>query len=485
MQTIETTIFSNLVQNHDFFVRVIPYLKEEYFPSFTDKVLLKLIKKYSEKYHKVPSQTALDIQIEKLTNLTSSDYTEIKSKISNLSTVPEDLEWLVDETENYCQQQAMNNALEESIVIKQNSEKPVEHRDPKIQDLGYINDIMKQALSVSFNSSLGLEFFEKWDERFTRYRDKAAKIPFLMNILNYITKGGVERGTLNVILAGVNVGKSLALCHMATEYLLQGSNVLYISMEMSQESVSKRIEANMIDVSLDDFDHIEYGTYDARMKKAKDQCGKGRLFIKQFPTGSANANHFNALMNELKLKSNFKADVVIIDYLGICSSTRIRFSENSYQMVKSIAEELRGLAIEQDVAIWTGAQTTRSAWGSSNINMEDTAESAGLPATCDLMLGVIETEDTITMGQQLVKQIKSRYGDKSIKNMFNIAVNKGLQRWSEIDDSVVYTPPDIKKEKTKSGFMKPVREDKTPKVPEQLKSATLDENMISDGEISW
>lgn len=448
-----------------------------------------MIRKHVDKYHNVPSKSALEIQIEKLKNLNTKDHEDIVSTIKSLKNAPEDLQWLVDETEAYCQQQAMDNALEESIIIKENFERPVDQRDPKIKDIGYIQELMKNALSVSFNSSLGVEFFEGWEERFTKYRDKAAKIPFLMNILNIITKGGVERGTLNIILAGVNVGKSLALCHMATEYLLQGYNVLYISMEMSEESVSKRIEANMIDISLDDFDSTEYTSYDARMKKAQKTCGKGRLFIKQFPTGGANVNHFNAYMNELKLKKNFVADIVIIDYLGICSSNRIRYSENSYQMVKSIAEELRGLAIEQNVAIWSGAQTTRSAWGSSDINMEDTAESAGLPATCDLMLGVLETEDTITMGQQIVKQIKSRYGDKSVHNVFNIAVNKGLQRWSEIDGSVEYVPPQVEKEKSTSGFMKPVHNKaKTlkPKVPDGLKNTTLDESMItSDGEINW
>lgn len=448
-----------------------------------------MIRKHVDKYHNVPSKAALEIQIEKLKNLNTNDHEEIVSTIKSLKTAPEDLQWLVDETESYCQQQAMDNALEESIIIKENFERPKDQRDPKIKDIGYIQELMKDALSVSFNSSLGVEFFEGWEERFVKYRDKASKIPFLMNILNVITKGGVERGTLNIILAGVNVGKSLALCHMATEYILQGYNVLYISMEMSEESVSKRIEANIIDISLDDFDKTEYTSYDARMKTAKKTCGKGRLFIKQFPTGGANVNHFNAYMNELKLKKNFVADVVIIDYLGICSSNRIRYSENSYQMVKSIAEELRGLAIEQNVAIWSGAQTTRSAWGSSDINMEDTAESAGLPATCDLMLGVLETEDTITMGQQLVKQIKSRYSDKSIHNIFNIAVNKGLQRWSEIDGSVEYVPPQVEKEKTNSGFMKPVpKKSKAlkPKVPDELKNTTLDESMItSDGEINW
>lgn len=435
--SIEQTIFSNLVNNQEYFAKVIPHLKEEYFHCSSDKNILKLIQTYCEKYKKPPSTTALKIMVDKLPNISEDEYVEVNEKIDQFHNVPEDLNWLVSETEEFCQRQAMYNALHESIIIKENFEKPVEQRDKRIKDIGMIPEIMKSALSVCFDTSVGHDYFADWEIRWQKYIERVNKIPCGIHMLNKITGGGVERATLNIILAGVNVGKSLALCHLAADYLMKGLNVLYISMEMSEEMVAKRIDANILDISMDDFDTLTLNSFESRLSKKKAMANVGKLIIKRYPTASAHVGHFNALMSELKTKKDFKADIVIVDYLGICASSRIRGgSENSYHYVKSIAEELRGFAVEHDVVLWSAAQTTRAAWDASDINMSDTAESAGLPATCDFLIAVMETDETVEMGQQRVKQIKSRYGDKTINQSFMIAVDKGKQRWTDVDSNL-------------------------------------------------
>lgn len=375
--------------------------------------------------------------VDKLPNISEDEYVEVNEKIDQFHNVPEDLNWLVSETEEFCQRQAMYNALHESIIIKENFEKPVEQRDKRIKDIGMIPEIMKSALSVCFDTSVGHDYFADWEIRWQKYIERVNKIPCGIHMLNKITGGGVERATLNIILAGVNVGKSLALCHLAADYLMKGLNVLYISMEMSEEMVAKRIDANILDISMDDFDTLTLNSFESRLSKKKAMANVGKLIIKRYPTASAHVGHFNALMSELKTKKDFKADIVIVDYLGICASSRIRGgSENSYHYVKSIAEELRGFAVEHDVVLWSAAQTTRAAWDASDINMSDTAESAGLPATCDFLIAVMETDETVEMGQQRVKQIKSRYGDKTINQSFMIAVDKGKQRWTDVDSNL-------------------------------------------------
>lgn len=426
-----------MVNNQEYFAKVIPHLKEEYFHCSSDKNILKLIQTYCEKYKKPPSTTALKIMVDKLPNISEDEYVEVNEKIDQFHNVPEDLNWLVSETEEFCQRQAMYNALHESIIIKENFEKPVEQRDKRIKDIGMIPEIMKSALSVCFDTSVGHDYFADWEIRWQKYIERVNKIPCGIHMLNKITGGGVERATLNIILAGVNVGKSLALCHLAADYLMKGLNVLYISMEMSEEMVAKRIDANILDISMDDFDTLTLNSFESRLSKKKAMANVGKLIIKRYPTASAHVGHFNALMSELKTKKDFKADIVIVDYLGICASSRIRGgSENSYHYVKSIAEELRGFAVEHDVVLWSAAQTTRAAWDASDINMSDTAESAGLPATCDFLIAVMETDETVEMGQQRVKQIKSRYGDKTINQSFMIAVDKGKQRWTDVDSNL-------------------------------------------------
>ncbi|AAQ81351.1 DNA primase-helicase subunit [Aeromonas phage 44RR2.8t] len=429
------TILENLLFNNTYFISAYPYLKDEYFDRGPYRELFKLIQKHVNEYNTIPTKTALVIALEKK-SVDQLTHDGIKEVLGRLASKPEDHSWLIKETESYCKDQAMYNALSKAIEIQENAAKPFEERNKKLPDVGAIEDLMKNALAISFDGSVGHDWFEDYERRYMLYMSKANKIPFVSHILNKITKGGAEVGTLNVIMAGVNVGKSLGLCSLAADYLQTGKNVVYFSMEMAEHVVAKRIDANLLDVTLDEIDdgQLSFAEYKARMEKLKSR-NMGRLIIKQYPTSGANANHFNAFLNELKLKKNFKADIVIVDYLGICASTRLGGgTENSYSFVKAIAEELRGLAVQHQVVLWTGAQTNRGAWDSTDIDMSDVAESAGLPATADFMLAVMETEELAQLGVQLFKQIKSRYGDKNYINKFRMGVRKGNQRWYDLEE---------------------------------------------------
>ncbi|QOI66520.1 DNA helicase [Erwinia phage FBB1] len=428
-------ILSHLVYDKTYFSTVWPYMDSSYFEQGPAKTLFKTIKNHVDEYHSVPSTTAINYALENSKGISEVEVGGAKQLLSSLVDSPEDHSWLIKETEKYVQKTAMYNATSRIIEIQTNADLPPEKRDKRMPDVGAIPDIMREALSVSFDSNVGHDWLEDYEARWLSYQNKARKIPFKLNILNRITKGGAEFGTLNILMAGVNVGKSLGLCSLAADYLQTGQNVLYISMEMAEEVCAKRIDANLLDVSLDDIDdgHMSYSEYKMKMERWRESTTLGRLVIKQYPTGGANANTFRALLNELKLKKNFKPDVIIVDYLGICGSSRIRvYTENSYTLVKAIAEELRGLAVETGTCMWSAAQTGRGAWDASDMTMADVAESAGLPATADFMLAVIETEELAQQGQQLIKQIKSRYGDKNIWNKFTVAVKKGNQRWIEL-----------------------------------------------------
>lgn len=481
---IENIIFSNLIYNSEYFSRVMPHLKVDYFKDESHRILLKIIRDYAEQYKAIPTKLAIQIEVSKLRSIDEDTFKTANSIVDGMQNLPEDLKYLVDETERFCKQQAMYNALAESLKIKNNSDKPPAERDKRIPEIGAIQDIMRDALSVCFDTSVGLDFFEDWESRWHKYVEKVFKIPFGINILNKITNGGVERGTLNIILAGVNVGKSLALCHLASDYLLQGKNVLYISMEMSEHVCAKRIDANLLNCPMDDFETLGLDTFSARLEAKRKLVGSGRLIIKQYPTAAAHVGHFNALLTELRTKKEFIPDIVLVDYLGIMASSRIKGgSDNSYHLVKSIAEELRGFAVENNLVVWSAAQTTRGAWGASDINMEDTAESAGLPATADFMIAVMETEETIAMGQQRVKQIKSRYSDKSINASFMIGVNKRYQRWEEIG---IDTSPSIKKtEDAPTGFHRAQAPIKTDYSNVNLETGEVDTPPWEDSNIKW
>lgn len=444
------TIFSQLIFNRDYFTKVWPYMSAEYFDRGPAHTTFKIIKEHVDEYQNVPSINALNVALQN-SSLGEVEYKGAEEFINSLSANPEDQTWLVKETEKYVQKAAMFNATSRIIEIQTNADLPKEKQDKRVPDVGAIPDIMRDALAICFDAELGHDWMDDYEARFQSYQNKTRKVPFKLNILNRITKGGAEYGTLNILMAGVNVGKSLGLCSLAADYLQMGHNVLYISMEMAEEVCAKRIDANLLDVSLDDIDdgHISWPEYKAKMEKWRATKGLGRLKMKQYPTGGANANTFRAYLNELKLKANFVPDVIIVDYLGICGSSRIKvYTENSYTLVKAIAEELRGLAVEKKILLWSAAQVGRGAWDASDIDMADVAESAGLPATADFMLAVIETEEFAQMGIQLIKQIKSRYGDKHYINKFNMGVKKGNQRWYEVDDDRIPSGGSIVREAT-------------------------------------
>lgn len=430
------TILSQLLFNKEYFVKVWPYLNNTYFEKGPAKTLFNTINEHVKEYQAVPTKTALDIALDS-SDLSEVEYEGTKKLLGVLADTPEDQEWLVRETEKYVQKSAMFNATSRIIEIQSNAELPKDKRDKRIPDIGAIPDIMRDALSICFDSALGHDWLNDYEARFQTYLNKSKKVPFRINILNKITKGGVEYGTENVLLAGTNVGKSLGLCSLAADYLQTGHNVLYISMEMAEEVCAKRIDANLLDVSLDDIDegHMSWAEYKSKMEKWRASGTLGTLKIKQYPTGGAHADTFRALLNEYKLKQGFVPDVIIVDYLAICASSRLKtFTENSYGLIKMVAEELRGLAVEKNVVLWTAAQTTRGANVAAEIDMADIAESFGIAHTADFMLGVVETEEFAQMGLQLIKQLKSRYGDKNYYNKFKMGVKKGNQRWYEVDD---------------------------------------------------
>ncbi|MGL6229349.1 MAG: DnaB-like helicase C-terminal domain-containing protein [Culicoidibacterales bacterium] len=421
------------MSNPTYFGQVYPFIDSDYFDG-SSRIVFDLIKKHYIEHDGIPTATALEISLDRLTKITQVDYDTCLDTIRNFDTVPEDISYIVSITEQFCKERAMHNAISESIRIQENAELPIDERDNRIPDVGTISDLMKKALAVGFSFDVGHDYLNDVEARWKLYKLRTAKIPFSVKMLNIITKGGVERKTLNLLMAGVNVGKSLGLCSLAADYLLEGLNVLYISMEMAEEVVGKRIDANLLGVSMDDIDDglISETDFMNRFGKLREKS-IGKLHIKQFPTGNASVIHFNNLLAELKLKQNFTPDVVIVDYLGIMSSSRMKFSENSYTLVKAIAEELRGFAIEHNVVVWSAAQTTRSGWNNSDVQMGDIAESAGLAATCDFLLALMETDELAEMNQFLCKQIKSRYGDKNKWNKFNLGVDKGQQRLSHLD----------------------------------------------------
>lgn len=370
-------ILSNLITNESYFVKVWPYLSSEYFEHGPTKNIFNIIKSHVDTYHTRPSVDAIAVALDNST-LSQTDMkgaVELKNSLS--SNAAEDKDWLVKETEKYVQKSAIYNATSKIIEIQSNANLPRDKRNKKIPDVGAIPDIMRDALSICFDSDMGHDWADDYEQRWLSYVNKTRKIPFKLKILNKITKGGAEYKTLNCLLSPSNVGKSLGLCSLAADYLQTGHNVLYITMEMAEEVVAKRIDANLLDVSLDDIDDlkISYPEYKAKMERWKKDPSIGRLKIKQYPTGGASADTFRALLNEYKLKEGFVPTIIIIDYLGICASCRMKvFSENSYTMVKAIAEELRALAVEANACIWSAAQTGRAAFDASDVSAQDVAE---------------------------------------------------------------------------------------------------------------
>lgn len=421
----ELLILSQLICNEEYGRKTIPFLKEEYFSDKEYKTAFKIIEQHVQKYNKFPTKDVLLVELDTLTDLSENLFNDTKEVITKLTSDDQNLDWLVDTTEKFCQDKALVNALYKSIKIYEDKNAPK----------GNMAKLLQDALTVSFDSNIGHDFINDAANRFDYYHSTVSRIPFDLFYFNTITNGGLPNKTLTVFLAGVNVGKTALMCHCAANNLRDGRNVLYITLEMSQEEIAKRIDANLLDVEMDDLVKISKDVYTRKIDKLKNTT-KGKLLIKEYPTSQAHVGHFRHLINELKLKKNFIPEIVYIDYINICASSRIKKGmANSYEYIKAIAEEMRGLAVECDLPIVTATQLNRTGFKSSDIDMTDTAESFGLPATADLMIGMISTEQLEEQDQILCKQLKNRLGNKRTNARFIIGIDRAKMRFYDVEAS--------------------------------------------------
>lgn len=441
---IETLILKYLLRNDAFCRATIPYIKSEYFSDKIEKTIFTKIIQFVGIYNEQPTIESIKVILGETNYLSQEDVDAAMAQLDEYSDENENVnyEWMITKTEEFCKEKAIHNAVLESISIIADDKSNKKDK----QDKGVIPDLLKDALSISFDPRVGHDYTEDAEARYEFYHRKEEKIPFDIEMLNTITAGGFPRKTLNVIMAGVNTGKSLAMCHFATSNLMIGKNVLYITMEMAEEKIAERIDANLLDISLDNLKLISKDQYMNLISKAQAKAS-GKLMVKEYPTASANVNHFRHLLNELELKKKFVPDIIYIDYLNICSSSRVKMSNtvNSYTLVKSIAEEIRGLAVEFNVPIVTATQLTRAGAGSSDVSMTDTSESFGLPATADFMLALINTEEMKQLGQLMLKQLKNRYGDVTKNEKFAVGIDRGKMRLYDIGSAaldVEYTEPE-------------------------------------------
>ena len=428
MESIEHTILKNLLYNEEYSRKVIPFIKPEYFQEVSQKITFEEIVTFITTYNTQVTVEALLIEISDRKDLNEGMLRELQILITNLENTPADLQWLYDTTEKWCRDRAIYLALMDSINIADGND------DTKNRDA--IPSILSEALAVSFDNNIGHDYFANADERFDFYHKKEDKIPFDLEYFNKITKGGLVNKSLNVALAGTGVGKSLFMCHMASACLLNGRSVLYITMEMAEEKIAERIDANLLNVPIQEIGELPKVMFDSKVTKLAQKT-QGALIIKEYPTASAHSGHFKALLNELALKKSFRPDIIFIDYLNICASSRYRQSGtvNSYSYIKSIAEELRGLAVEANVPIVSATQTTRSGYGSSDVDLTDTSESFGLPATADLMFALISTDELEELGQIMVKQLKNRYNDMSVNKRFIVGIDRAKMRLYDCEQS--------------------------------------------------
>ena len=428
MERIENLILRSLVYNEAYSRKVIPFIEPDYFHDSSERVLFEEIAQYMVKYNSRPSKEALGIEVEARHDLSETDAQNIRETLLTFDEVTGTDEWMRDSTEKWCKKQAIYNALMESVGIANGDSKQ------KTEDA--IPSILSDALAVSFDSNVGHDYIDNADERFDFYHRKEDKIPFDIDLLNKITKGGLPNKTLNIALAGTGVGKSLFMCHVAAAALMQGKNVLYITCEMAEEKIAERIDANLLNVNIQQLADLPKQMFDNKIGKLAKKT-QGSLIIKEYPTAQAHSGHFKALLNELQLKKNFRPDIIFIDYLNICASSRVKAGSNanSYTLVKSIAEELRGLAVEFNLPIVSATQTTRSGYGNSDVNITDTSESFGLPATADLMLALISTEELEELGQIMVKQLKNRYNDPTIHKRFVVGIDRAKMRLYDCEQS--------------------------------------------------
>ena len=428
MDSIETTILKNLIHNDEYSRKVIPFIDKEYFEELHEKIIFEEICTFIVKYNSLPTKETLTIESEKRTDITEDVFSKIRDCVRLLDDTPNDHQWLLDTTEKWCKDRAIYLALVESISIADGNN---EKKNPDA-----IPSILSDALAVSFDNQVGHDYLEDYEERYESYHRKEDKIPFDLDYFNKITKGGLPNKTLNIALAGTGVGKSLFMCHLAASTLLQGKNVLYITLEMAEEKIAERIDANLLNVPIQDIINLPQQIFEKKVTNLSKKT-QGTLIIKEYPTASAHSGHFKSLLNELALKKSFKPDIIFIDYLNICASSRYRANSNvnSYSYIKAIAEELRGLAVETNVPIVSATQTTRSGYGNSDVDLTDTSESFGLPATADLMFALISTEELEGLGQIMVKQLKNRYHDPTLNKRFVVGIDRGKMKLYDCEQS--------------------------------------------------
>jgi replicative DNA helicase len=426
---LEQTVLRNLLTNEEYMRKVLPFIAPDYFEGVY-KGLFKEIAKFVSDYNKLPTLEAFKIEIDQNNRLSEEDYRIAVELLPNIFThEPENLEWLIERTEKWCQDRAVFNAVMESISI-------IDGKHATLQK-NAIPDVLSKALGVTFDTNIGHDYLENVDERFDFYHQQEERVPFDLDLFNKITKGGLPNKTLNIALAGTGVGKSLFMCHMGASALSQGRNVLYITMEMAEERIAERIDANLLNVPIDQLENLSKDMFTDKVSTLSAKTN-GKLIIKEYPTGQANTSHFRALLNELKLKKNFVPELIFIDYLNICASSRMKGmggAINSYSYIKSIAEEIRGLAVEFNVPIVSATQTTRSGYSNDDVGLEDTSESFGLPATADLMFALVSNDELNAMGKIMVKQLKNRYNDPTKYQRFTLKVDRAKMRLTDDDDA--------------------------------------------------
>ena len=424
---LEQTILKNLIHNEEYTRKVLPYIKSDFFQERDEEFLFKQIREYFLQYNSIPTPEALVIDIDEKDNVDAQLLQESINLIQELKgeNTETPLDWLMDSTEKWCKDRAVYNGVMNSIDILQND-----------GSKGEIPDILRDALSVSFDTNIGHDFLDDWENRYDFYHTEEERIPFDLELMNKITKGGLPNKTLNICMAGTGVGKSLFMCHVAASCLVQGKNVLYITLEMAEEKIAERIDANLLDISLNDLEDLPKSMYEKKITRVREKT-QGKLIVKEYPTASAHSGHIRHLLQELDLKKDFKPDIIFIDYLNICSSFRVRpgSNVNTYTYVKSIAEEMRGLAVEFDVPIMSATQTNRTGFVSTDVGLEDTSESFGLPATADFMFALISTEDLQELDQVMVKQLKNRYNDPTYHRRFVIGVDRSKMRLFDCEQS--------------------------------------------------
>jgi replicative DNA helicase len=426
---IEPTVLANLIFNEDYYRRVYPYIKTDYFDDISHKKIFETYSSYVDEFKEPPSIEALKISIDKRKDLNEDAYKNVMDQVSGLARDPDtNLDWLVSETEKFCQDKDLFNAIRRAILVIDGEDKEL--------DKGSLPELLSESLSISFDTSIGHDYLEDFESRYDFYHRKEERIPFDIELLNKITKGGLPRKSMAVLLATTGGGKSLVKCHVAANAMMAGKNVLYITMEMAEERISERIDANLMDVTIDEVTEMPRDVYEKRMGRIKGKA-TGKLVVKEYPTGSAHVGHFRHLINELRMKRGFKPDIIFIDYLNICASARIKgaAAANSYTLVKSIAEEVRGLAMEYNCAVVTSSQFNRDGYGNSDVDLTNTSESMGITHTADCILGLITSEDLDNLGQLMIKQLKNRWGDLGYYRRFVVGIDRAKMKLYDLEDS--------------------------------------------------